>query len=190
MRSIVLALAGFALLGAFAARAAGPLPGDSVYQLPVVLDAHDGSHTSLIERRGRPQLVTMFYSSCPMACPMIIDSLKMTRRALDEDARGGIDVLAVSFDSERDDPATLRALAEKRKLGDGWTLAHVSTADARSLAAILGIQYRRLPDGEFSHSSELILLDREGRIAARTSVIGKPDPEFIAEVRRVVADGR
>jgi protein SCO1/2 len=47
-----------------------------------------------------------------------------------------------------------------------------------------------LPDGEFSHSSELVLLDREGRIAARTSVIGKPDPEFIAEVRRVVADGR
>jgi protein SCO1/2 len=114
----------------------------------------------------------------------------MTRRALDEDARSGIDVLAVSFDSERDDPATLRALAEKRKLGDGWTLAHVSAADVRALAAILGIQYRRLPDGEFSHSSELILLDREGRIAARTSVIGKPDPEFIAEVRRVVADGR
>jgi protein SCO1/2 len=187
MKSIVLALAWISLLGASVASAANALPGDSVYQLDIALDAHDGSQQAFADRRGRPQLVTMFYSSCPMVCPMIIDSLRMTRQALDEDARKDLDVLAVSFDSERDDPATLRALAEKRKLGDGWTLAHVSAADARALAAVLGIQYRQLPDGEFSHSSELVLLDREGRIAARTGIIGKPDPEFIAAVREVVA---
>jgi protein SCO1/2 len=187
MKSLLHAVACLALLGTPGANAADPLPGDSVYQLDLAFDAQDGSRQTLAARRGRPQLVTMFYGSCPMACPLIIDSLKMTRQALDENARERIDVLAVSFDSERDDPAALRALAEKRGLGKGWTLAHVSAADARALAAVLGIQYRQLPDGEFNHSSELVLLDREGRIAARTAVMGKPDPDLIAAARAAVA---
>lgn len=186
MKALLPALAWLVLL-APAVHAADPLPGDSIYQLDVAFDTHEGSHQSLAARRGRVQLVTMFYSSCPMACPMIIDSLRLTLRALDEDARGRVDVLAVSFDAARDDPATLRALAEKRGLGDGWTLAHVTAEDARLLAAVLGIQYRELPDGEFSHSSELVLLDRDGRIAARTNRIGRLDPDFVAAVRATVA---
>ena len=52
---------------------------------------------------------------------------------------------------------------------------------------MLGLQYRQLPDGEFNHSSELILLDADGRIAARTTRIGKLDPEFVEAIRKVVA---
>lgn len=164
-----------------------PLPGDSVYQLAVNLTNQDGKVQPLLARRGRPQLVTMFYTSCTMVCPMILDTVKMTRNALDESARERLDVLAISFDPARDDVATLRKYATTRKLDSRWwTLARTEPKDVRRLAALLQLQYRQLPDGEFNHSSELILLDADGRVVARTDVIGRQDPKFVDAVRQLL----
>ena len=53
--------------------------------------------------------------------------------------------------------------------------------------AVRGIRYRQLADGEFNHTSALVLLDADGRVAARTEIIGsKPDPAFVAAVRKAV----
>ena len=176
----------FALLIPFAtAHAATPLPGDSIYNLRLQLTDQDGHRQLLAERRGRPQLVTMFYASCQMVCPMIIDSMRATRNALAPAERAKIDLLAVSFDPARDSVAVLHGYAEKRGLdAPAWTLARVEPAGARQLSGVLGLQYRQLPDGEFNHSSELILLDADGRIVARTSHIGRLDPAFVEAIRR------
>ena len=59
----------------------------------------------------------------------------------------------------------------------------------RTLAAALGIRYRAQPDGTFNHTSALILLDRDGRIVARSEVTGlQPDPHFVATVRAHLGD--
>ncbi len=178
------------LLALGTASAAAPLPGDSVYQLAVPLTSQDGKVQTLAARRGRPQLVTMFYTSCSMVCPMILDTVKMTRNALDAPARERLDVLAVTFDPARDDVATLRKYASARKLDSRWwTLARTEPKDVRRLAALLQLQYRQLPDGEFNHSSGLILLDADGRVVARTDVIGRLDPAFVDAVRKLLAKG-
>jgi protein SCO1/2 len=52
---------------------------------------------------------------------------------------------------------------------------------------LLGLKYKQLPDGHFSHSSELILLDADGRIVARTDVIGRLDPEFVQAIKKTLA---
>lgn len=178
------------LLAIGSASAATPLPGDSVYQLALPLTNQDGKVQMLGARRGRPQLVTMFYTSCTMVCPMILDTVKMTRNALDAPAREQLDVLAVTFDPARDDVATLRRYASTRKLDSRWwTLARSEPKDVRRLAALLQLQYRQLPDGEFNHSSELILLDADGRVVTRTDVIGRLDPAFVDAVRKLLAKG-
>ncbi|MBN8923984.1 MAG: SCO family protein [Rhodanobacter sp. 68-29] len=176
----------FVLMLAFGAvHAAGPLPGDSVYNLKVQLTDQDGHRQLLSERRGRPQLVTMFYGSCQMVCPMIIDSMRATRKALDPAERARIDLLAVSFDPARDSVAALHDYAAKRQLdAPAWTLARAEPAEVRQLSGVLGLQYRQLPDGEFNHSSELILLDADGRIVTRTSRIGRLDPAFVEAIKR------
>ncbi len=187
MKRLLSCLALLLLLGG-SVHAAQPLPGDSVYQLPVQLTGQDGRQQMLSARRGRPQLVTMFYTSCQMVCPLIIDSMRLTRNALDPLIRSQIDLLAVSFDPGRDDVATLRSYADKRKLDPRfWTLARAEPAQVRQLSGVLGLQYRQLPDGEFNHSSELILLDAEGRIAAHTNVIGRLDPAFVKAITETVS---
>jgi protein SCO1/2 len=170
--------------------AATPLPGDSIYQLGATFTDQAGHSWPLSARRGRVQLMTMFYTSCTMVCPMIVDTMKATRKAVDEPARDRLDLLAVSFDPARDNVAALRQYAQKRQLdAPRWTLARAEPQDVRALSALLGLQYRQLPDGDFNHSSELILLDPDGRIIARTTTIGRLDPTFVDAVRKALASG-
>ena len=56
------------------------------------------------------------------------------------------------------------------------------------VAALLGVRYRELADGEFNHSSALVLLDAQGRVVARTERLGPvPDPAFLAAVKSTLA---
>ena len=94
----------------------------------------------------------------------------------------------LSLDPARDTPAALSALAAKRKLDRArWTLATTNDSGVRQTAAALGIRYRKLADGEFNHSSVIILLDAEGRVLARSEKLGpQADPEFLAAVKKAV----
>jgi len=178
------------LLGAGHAVAETPLPGTSVYQLDVGLIDQQGHGWPWADRRGQVQIVSMFYTSCSMVCPMIVDTMKLTAQAVQAPGHAPLSLLLVSFDPARDTASVLRDYAQRRRLpSPPWMLARTeSPAAARQLAAVLGLQYRQLPDGDFNHSSELILLDAEGRVVARTSVIGRLDPEFVHAIERTLAD--
>ena len=183
---LVFAAATLFWFAALSARASEP-PTDSVYRLDVPLVDQDGKGQHLADRRGRPLVVGMFYTSCHNVCPLIVDTMLATERALASNGGNGIDVLFVSFDASRDDPVALKRTADSRKLdARRWTLARTEPADVRKLAAVLGIQYRELEDGEFNHSSALILLDGEGRISARTEKIGTTDPAFIDAITKTL----
>ncbi|NDK37423.1 SCO family protein [Pseudoxanthomonas gei] len=166
-----------------------PLPRDSVYQLPVQLTDQDGRQFAWASRRGKVQLVAMFYTSCQYICPLIVDSGKAVERQLTPAERARLGILLVSMDPKRDTPAALTSIVAKRKLDRArWTLASPSPADVREVAGVLGIRYRALADGEFNHTSALVLLDANGRILARTEKMGsQPDPEFFAAVRHATA---
>ena len=184
---LVLAAATLFWFAALSAHAGEP-PTDSVYRLDVPLVDQDGNGQHLADRRGKPLVVGMFYTSCHNVCPLIVDTMLATERALASNGGDGVDVLFVSFDAARDDPVALRRTADSRKLdARRWTLARTEPADVRKLAAVLGIQYRQLDDGEFNHSSALILLDGEGRISARTERIGTIDPAFVEAITKALA---
>ena len=165
------------------------LPPDSVLRLDGDFTDQDGRAFTLPARRGRAQLVTMFYTSCKVMCPLIVDSGLGVDHALTPAERGKLGVLFVSLDPARDTVARLDALATQRKLDrHRWTLARTDAANVRKTAAVLGVRYRALANGEFNHSSVLLLLDADGRIVARTEKMGRvPDPEFLAKVRATLS---
>jgi protein SCO1/2 len=177
------------LLSGVARAEAPPLPGDSVYRLTDTYVDQDGRAFRLADGRGKVRLATMFYTSCPYICPLIIDSAKGVEHALTPTERERLAILLVSLDPARDDPAALKRIATKRRLDPArWTLARTEAAGVRRTAAVLGIRYRALADGEFNHSSALVLLDGEGRVLARTEQLGvQPDPAFLAAVRAALA---
>lgn len=165
-------------------KAASPLPSNSVYQLPLPLTDQHGKRWDWGSRRGHPQIVTMFYSSCRYICPLIMESGKAVDHALTPAQRAKLGVMFISMDPVRDTPVVLSKLAKERRLDPRWALASPKLADVRSVAGVLDVRYRQLSDGEFNHTSALILLDADGRILATTDKMGSDvDPAFIAKVK-------
>jgi protein SCO1/2 len=164
---------------------APPLPADSVYQLPLRLTDQHGQDWDWRSKRGKPQVVAMFYTSCQYMCPLIVEGGKAVDRALAPAQRARLGVMLISMDPERDTPAALAKVARERGVDDArWTLARPRADAVRDVAAVLDVRYRRLANGDFNHTSALILLDADGRILTRTEKIGSvPDPAFVAAVK-------
>ncbi len=159
------------------------LPADSIYQLRAHLTTQTASEAGLDLYRGHPTLISMFYGSCPAACPMLITAMQVYESRLDEASQARLRVLLVSFDAARDTPEQLERLSRLHRTDPArWTFSSAREEDARRIAAILGISYRRLPNGDFDHSLLITLLDGEGRIVASTTkLVG--DAAFQARLR-------
>lgn len=164
--------------------AAAADPPGSIYHLGAALTSQAGEAIHLDVYRGHPVLITMFYASCPAACPLLIDTMRAVERSLDAQMASQLRVLMISLDPERDAPAALMALAKTRRIDlTRWTLATADETTVRKIAALLSIQYRRLPGGEFNHSSVVTVLSREGEIRRQSSLLGRVDPEIVAALK-------
>lgn len=160
-------------------------PGDSLYQMQIPLTDQGGKPVKLDLYAGHPVLVTMFYGSCPHVCPMLVSTIQRYELELPEASRGRLRVLMVSLDPGRDTPAKLTEVAQRHRADLArWTFARAGADDVRRLAAALNIQYRQLPDGEFSHSTIITLLDPQGRIQQQTSSLLRLDAGFAAALER------
>jgi protein SCO1 len=162
------------------------LPRNSVYQLDVMLIDQDGRATHWRDAANPstgPRIVGMFYSRCDYVCPMLFEAVKNIEAGLPAEARQRLQVGLISLDSARDDVAALKKTAEQRA-GDParWRLYRTQATDTRKLAGVLGVQYRQLSNGEFNHSTLMILLDAQGVELARTENIAKIDPYFFKAV--------
>lgn len=184
---MLFALAALCLGGALHGADNTPLPGDSLYHLDVTLTDQDGREFPLASLRGQPVLVAMFYTSCRYICPLIIDSARGVEHALDEAERDGLRIVLVSIDPERDDVAALKRISERRRLDTArWSLVRTDAASVRRLAAGLGVRYRALADGEFNHTSELVLLDADGRRRASSEASGPVPVESFLQATRAL----
>ena len=181
LRSFVSALA---MLSGLSAAWSGPeLPRNSLYQLNVPLTDQDGKRSNWHDGVPGPRIVSMFYTRCEYVCPMLFEAIRSVESNLPTDARQQLRVGLVTLDPARDDVIALKKTADQRA-GDPtrWRVYRTEDADVRKLAGLLGIQYRRMSDGEFNHSTVMILLDASGVELARSTNIAKADPDFLKAV--------
>lgn len=186
-RLLTVLAAALAWSGGLALGAETDLPPQSLYQLRATLLSQRGNPIGFDMDRGHPTLVTMFYGSCPAACPMLITRMQVYESHLNPASRSRLRVLLVSFDAVRDTPAQLEQLARLHRTDPTrWILASAGEAEARKIAALLGFRYRRLPDGSFDHSLLITLLDRQGQVLAATTTL-VDDSEFKAKLLAATA---
>jgi protein SCO1/2 len=171
-----------------AASPTAALPGTSLYRITAPLVDQQGRPFTLAARRGHPVLVSMFYNSCQFVCPMLIDTMRITEASLSAQERARLSTLLITFDPARDDVNRLAAVAAQRRLDPAnWTLARTDPASVRKIAAALDIQYRQLSDGEYNHTTVLVLLDRDGNVAGRSRKMGAVDPAFLKLIHSTLA---
>lgn len=161
------------------------LPPNSVYHLQVSVEDQLGELTGLDRYRGKPVLITMFYASCPHVCPMLISTIMQTEARLSTEELAELRVLTISIDPERDTPDKLLETLERHSADSSrWSLVRPEPGDVRTIAGVFGIKYKQLPDGEFNHTTKIILLDRDGVQVASTSQLGHHDPAFLEAIKK------
>jgi protein SCO1/2 len=185
--SFLLALTAISATGVFGDER---FPGDSVYQLRAPLTNQAGEVITLDYYAGSTVLVSMFYASCPYICPTLISNIQQLKSELPEALRAKTKVLMISVDPKRDSPAKLMEVARLHGVDlSAWTFASPASEDVREVAAVLGVQYRKLPDGEFNHTTVVILLDAKGRSVAQTTSISQVDRDFLAKTAKLANFG-
>ena len=144
-------------------------------QIPLDLTFRDetGKAVHLGDYIGKkPVILSLVYYRCPMLCNELLVGLESALKAVKFDVGKEFDVLTVSFDP-KDTPEV--ATAKKAEIlnrynrsgsADGW---HFFTGPQESIAALTkaaGFQYQYDPKtGQFAHTTAIMILTPEGRIA-------------------------
>lgn len=159
--------------------AAPAVTGASIYQLPVSMTDTTGAAAKLDIWLGHPVLVSMIYTSCASACPLIITDMKTVDLGLSAEARPNMRYLLVSMDPAHDTPDALAQLRVEHNLDERWSVLGTNEDGVRQIAAVLGVRYRLLADGGYNHSAVLTLLDADGQIQQRLDGLGQPHEALI-----------
>ena len=149
------------------AAGAAELPGDSLYHLGARFTDETGAERVLQDFVGEPVVLTMFFASCGYACPMLAHDMRKVQDTLPPEVRARVRFVMVSFDPARDTVEKLAAFKTQFEGDAQWTLLRGEPGDVRTLAMLLGVQYRREPSGDFSHSNLITVLDAGGAVAHR-----------------------
>ncbi len=167
--------------------AAAAISGKSLYNIQSKWYDVDNKRTDLKSLGGQPRLVTMLYTSCTSACPMLVDKMKGVVNSLSESEKAKLKMALFSFDPRRDTPKHLKGFAQKQSLNlQNWTLlSPVQEADSTELANALGVQFKKVKD-DYIHSNVIFLLDGNGELVASDEGLGKARSQFIAEVKKLL----
>jgi protein SCO1/2 len=152
---------------AFEQRLNGRVPADLTFQdesdKPVRLGHYFGR---------RPLILMLAYYDCSMLCPLVLNGLVRSLRALAFDIGDDFQVLTVSFDP-RDTPARAAAMKAtaigqygRSGAAAGWHFLTGEEAAIGDLTRAVGFRYAYDADtGQFAHPAGIVVLTPDGTIA-------------------------
>lgn len=138
----------------------------SVYNFEGKFTDQNSKSAILKDLSNKRVLITMAYTSCQFSCPIIIGKLKEIEKNLIKRKINDVQIVLVSFDLKRDTADKFQSYIKTKNITDkNWHFLRASSPeDIQEIAALLGVNYKAEPDGEFSHSNVISLLDKKGVI--------------------------
>jgi protein SCO1 len=112
---------------------------------------------------GKKVILAMIYTNCTYACPLILNDMKNIESNV---KRNDVNYVLISIDPKHDTPAILKTFADRNNLnGNKWHLLTGTENGINELSAVLGFKYKKEPDGSYSHSNIISVLNEDGEIA-------------------------
>ena len=124
-----------------------------------------GRTVRLSDYRGKPLVVSLIYTYCPIVCATTtrsLSALKLSQSAFGEDSFG---VLTVGFDTENDTPEAMDDFA--KRMGIDLTNWEFVSSDAETIAKLskdLGFVFYPTEEGGFNHITQTTFVDAQGRV--------------------------
>jgi len=138
------------------------------YVMPeATLTATDGSDFSLTKDTTAPLTLVFFgYTRCPDICQIVMADLASALTRLDEEDRSEVDVLLVTSDPARDDPAALREYLDRfNPEFEGLTGDLEKIVDVANDLGVAIEKGAKMPSGgyEVTHGTQIVAIDERDR---------------------------
>lgn len=159
--------------------------GLSIFQLNSKWRTQDNQEVELDILNGQVQVLAMVYSSCENVCPRIMADMKKIEQTLEKRKISSVGFALVSIDPERDTPQKLKKLQNESHL-KGWTLFTGTETGVRELAAVLGVQYKKISDTDFAHSNVISILNKRGEVFYQQIGLGTNPSHTIDNIAKLV----
>jgi len=145
----------------------------------VPLLRNDGTKTTLAALTlGHATAIQMMFTACTTTCPIQAAIFGRVQTLLPAMAANKIQLLSLSVDPEDDNARALTNWRHRFHAGPNWLAASPAPADTARIQTFFGQSA-----GSFaSHSTQVNLVDRQGRLVWRTNEL--PTPEEIAAILR------
>jgi len=169
----VAALLAFVFLGGPQALAT---PEDSLFNLSANWQDNTGKAQDFSDLGdGRHKVVTMIFTSCPSACPLMVKHLEKLDKALDAKQKKNVEYLLFSIDPS-DQVEQLKAFHQKFSLDERFRFLRAENEnDIQTLAAVLGFKYKKIDENMYSHGTDVYLLNPEGQMIGKVGQSYKAD---------------
>lgn len=158
--------------------------GMSLYQFDSKWIDKNGKEVELKNLKGEPRIVSMLYTRCLTACPLLVNEISEVIKKLPEDKKK-ISVVLFSFDSEKETPETMKDFLKKRNLPENWQVFKSDSSTVSELAAALGVRYKKLKNGEYIHSNTIYLLNEQGEVLAQKEGLNTSNSEFVKAITKL-----
>lgn len=154
---------------------------ESIYQTTAKWDNQHGDTLKLSQLSGKIPVLSMVFTRCTFSCPKTVADLKAIEKKLPPDKKDKVIFVLISFDSDRDHTKELQAFSREMQLSKNWMVLHGNPDDVRELSMLLDVKYKKQPNGDFTHSAGITVLNTKGAIATQSEGLGK-DPNDIIKV--------
>jgi protein SCO1/2 len=121
----------------------------------------NGEPLALERFRGAPLVVTAFYTSCTVRCPLTIGKLKDLDDAFRKSGRL-VPIVLLTLDPHTDTPDRLQRFKQAHKLPDNWHFLWGSDTDTRGFAHYLRMN-AAYDGGHIDHDVRIAVFDADGR---------------------------
>jgi len=148
--------------------------GDVLPLKEMVFTSDDGSTGDLTQffADGKPVVLTLYYSDCPMLCSLVLNGLSKATQNIEFAPGRDYRLLTVSIDPEQtvEQCKAARERFEEElpvgKVSGAWRFFRGDTANINHITNAVGFRYFKVEEsGEYAHPAVVMILTPEGKIS-------------------------
>lgn len=127
--------------------------------------SHGGRAVRMSDYRGKPLVIDMIYTHCPVVCAIKtrnLEALKLSRDALGGDSFA---VLTIGFDTDNDTPEAMDDFGRRMDVKmPNWEFVSADADTIKKLSRDLGFVFFPSPIGGFDHITQTTFVDGKGKV--------------------------
>lgn len=130
-----------------------------------VFKDRSGRTVRLSDYRGKPMVISLIYTNCPIICATITRNLLVLKNSQEALGVDSFKVLTVGFDSENDTPKMMGYFAARNDVDlPNWDFVSADAETIKKLSKDLGFVFFPSAEGGFNHVSQTTFVDGKGKV--------------------------